>query len=333
LAFEHQIQVTDTLAYITGIDDDREYCLAIVSKEMGRNVRSFSNEVCVVSDVLNPLDELVLRNASVNSSGGVDLLWYFNANADLSELLINRSERGSAFNPVLDLSNQVFPTNPNLSMDQTALTSQTMYSYQLEAEDECGTETLSGTISTVLLQASSSIPGENNLEWSPFQASGRNFSEYQLCRIETDGSETLISTQTTGPLTYADVLPNPESGSVCYVIKTVHTNNGGDTLVSRSNIACIEQQIGLYIPNAFAPTGFNSVFAPQFVLAGNITNYRMQIFNRWGGKVFESDSPDHGWDGSQSGSLMNTGVYFYLITFQQPDGTIEKRTGTVNLIR
>ena len=334
LAFEHQVQVADTLAYITGIDDEREYCLAIVSKEMGRNVRSFSNVVCVVSDVLSPLDELELRNVSVNNSGGVDLVWYFNSNADLSELLINRREGGSAFNPILDLSNEVPAANQNLNMDQTASTSQSMYTYQLEAEDACGTETLSGSISTVLLRSSSNLPGENNLEWSPFRASSRNFSEYQLCRIETDGSETLISTHTTEALSYTDVLPDPESGAVCYVIKTIHTNSaGGDTLVARSNIACIEQQIGLYIPNAFAPTGFNSVFAPQFVLAGNITNFRMQIFNRWGGKVFESNTPDHGWNGSQNGSLLNTGVYFYLITFQQPDGTFDKRTGTVNLIR
>ena len=52
LTFEHQVQLTDTLAYITGIDDGREYCLAMFSKEIGRDVTSFSNTVCAISDVI-----------------------------------------------------------------------------------------------------------------------------------------------------------------------------------------------------------------------------------------------------------------------------------------
>ncbi len=334
LAFEHQVQPTDTLAFITGIDDDRQYCVAIVSKEMGRNVRSFSNKRCFTSDVINTLDELMLRHVYVNSSGEVVLDWYFDNNADLSTLLINRSEGGGPSSTVVDLSNEVLPSNHLQTTDQTALTSQTAYVYQLEAVDSCGTQTLSGTISTVLLQAGAGIPGENQLQWSAFQSTHRILTGYEICRFDSDGSETLITSLPAGMLTFTDVLPNPEAGAICYVVKAIHTSNlGNDTLKSTSNRACIEQQIGLFIPNAFVPGGANPVFLPQFALAGNISNYRMQIFNRWGGKVFESDQPDFGWDGMTDGNLLDTGVYFYLISFDQPDGKFEKRTGTVTLIR
>ncbi|TAK34483.1 MAG: gliding motility-associated C-terminal domain-containing protein, partial [Saprospiraceae bacterium] len=54
----------------------------------------------------------------------------------------------------------------------------------------------------------------------------------------------------------------------------------------------------LYIPNAFSPNadGINDEF--QAYPACEIYNFRMKIFNRWGGLVFQSDDPETGWDGN-----------------------------------
>jgi gliding motility-associated-like protein len=96
------------------------------------------------------------------------------------------------------------------------------------------------------------------------------------------------------------------------------------------------------IPNAFSPneggptggrgmSGFNDVFLP--IMEG-VKTYRMQIFDRWGTKVFETNDPDIGWDGyDRSGSLMSAGVYVYKIEVTLSNGSRDTRMGDVGLIR
>lgn len=97
------------------------------------------------------------------------------------------------------------------------------------------------------------------------------------------------------------------------------------------------------IPNAFTPDengpnggrssreGFNDVFLP--VMQG-VKVYKLQIFDRWGTKVFESNDPDIGWDGyDQAGELMSAGVYVYKIEVTLSSGAKDIRMGDVGLIR
>lgn len=334
LVFEHQVQLSDTLAYITGIDDNREYCIAIVSKENGRDVRSFSNTVCVFSDVITPVDRLEIRNVTVNMAGEIEILWDLNSDADISELYINRGLKNSSLALWEDLSSNLPSSDMVVSVDRAASTQDEVYYYQLETVDNCGTNTTSNEFYSLLLRANSSVPGENQLSWSPFDAQNRTLVGYQLCRIEADGTETSIYESSSGPLNYQDFVSPTDGLDLCYVIKATHMNSSNtDTLVARSNIACLKPQVGLYIPNAFVPAGQNSIFQVYPTVASSLQNFSMQIFNRWGGRVFESRDVNYGWDGNQDGKPLNPGVFFYLVSYDQPDGKSEKRTGTVHLIR
>jgi gliding motility-associated-like protein len=97
------------------------------------------------------------------------------------------------------------------------------------------------------------------------------------------------------------------------------------------------------IPNAFTPDengpnggraptgGFNDVFMP--IMRG-VEAYKMQIFDRWGTKVFETQDPEIGWDGyDRSGTLMKAGVYLYKIEVTLHNGVQDTRFGDVGLIR
>lgn len=67
----------------------------------------------------------------------------------------------------------------------------------------------------------------------------------------------------------------------------------------------IEVQNCLKIPNIFTPNGDG---INEYFEIGAINHYpeaKLQIFNRWGGLVFESN--DHEWDGRNS----TDGVYYY----------------------
>ncbi|MBT1707896.1 gliding motility-associated C-terminal domain-containing protein [Fulvivirgaceae bacterium PWU5] len=98
----------------------------------------------------------------------------------------------------------------------------------------------------------------------------------------------------------------------------------------------------IQIPNAFTPNesgptggqpsgeGINDVFRP---IVKGVRTYKMQIFNRWGTKVFETEDPEVGWDGyNAAGELMHAGVYVYKIEMTLSNGEHDTRMGDVGLI-
>lgn len=63
----------------------------------------------------------------------------------------------------------------------------------------------------------------------------------------------------------------------------------------------------------------------------------MQIFNRWGEKLFESSQIDDnselsGWDGTFENKIYPLGVYYYQV-FVESDDTTEMYKGSVTLLR
>ncbi len=69
-----------------------------------------------------------------------------------------------------------------------------------------------------------------------------------------------------------------------------------------------------YVPNVFTPNGDG--VNERFCIKGeNITASDMTIFNRWGGKVFETTDALAGWDGIEkhSGRPCSDGTYMYVI--------------------
>lgn len=66
----------------------------------------------------------------------------------------------------------------------------------------------------------------------------------------------------------------------------------------------------IYIPNAFTPDndGINDVFKVELTSWGT---YHLEIFDRWGTKVFESNDPNDVWTGGVTTHYVCDGVYHY----------------------
>jgi gliding motility-associated-like protein len=56
----------------------------------------------------------------------------------------------------------------------------------------------------------------------------------------------------------------------------------------------------------------------------------VRIFNRWGNLVFESTGYKEAWDGTNNGEKLPMGSYYYVIEYNDPQGTVVK--GTVSII-
>ncbi len=77
-------------------------------------------------------------------------------------------------------------------------------------------------------------------------------------------------------------------------------------------LVSIKESFQMYVPTSFTPgsDGINDGYRPVFSNESLLESYQMEIFNRWGEKVFQTDDPQRGWDGS----MMNTGYFV-------PDGS------------
>jgi len=76
---------------------------------------------------------------------------------------------------------------------------------------------------------------------------------------------------------------------------------------------------GIEIPNVFTPNGdgFNDVFD---IHSSGLTDFHLQIFNRWGVLMFESESPFVKWDGKTlSGVDASDGTYYYVLVAKSND--------------
>ena len=86
------------------------------------------------------------------------------------------------------------------------------------------------------------------------------------------------------------------------------------------------------IPELISPNGdgVNDVF--RVYNSGNLTDYTLRIFNRWGQVVFDSTNPDEAWDGTIDDEPQNTDTYLYVTKFRLNSVLVEE-DGQFILIR
>ncbi len=88
------------------------------------------------------------------------------------------------------------------------------------------------------------------------------------------------------------------------------------------------------IPSAFSPNGdgLNDIFIPVIGTdCPPLSDYVMNIYNRWGQRVFHSRQPGKGWDGYYNGELSTMGAYMYEVQYTI-FGTRFKRKGDITLL-
>lgn len=90
---------------------------------------------------------------------------------------------------------------------------------------------------------------------------------------------------------------------------------------------------GIYFPNAFTPNmdGKNDQFKP--VVSGDVKNYHLSVYNRFGMLVFESYDYRKGWDGLVQGQNQNPGNFVWTCTYSVDDQISKTEKGSVLLVR
>ena len=88
----------------------------------------------------------------------------------------------------------------------------------------------------------------------------------------------------------------------------------------------------LFVPNTFTPNGdgVNDGFGAW---GKDISRFKMQIFNRWGEKIYETPDLAGRWDGTYSGKESPIDTYVWRIDMEERSGKRHTLYGHVNLVR
>lgn len=155
------------------------------------------------------------------------------------------------------------------------------------------------------------------------------------------------------PNTVSSIIWQPEEGIICepdclspYILPTQTTtysltlSTAAGCMVSDSLTITVVEVRQVYIPTAFSPNddGRNDIFT-IFANTPNVEQITsLQIFNRWGGLVFENkDFPPNdisiGWDGKWKTERLGSDVFTYFAVVRFLDGREISYTGDIQLVR
>lgn len=142
--------------------------------------------------------------------------------------------------------------------------------------------------------------------------------------LSYDWSSTTGVTGNTESLTFAPVV------SGIYSVTVVDWNYCVTSAEVQVNVvpACM----GLQIPNAFSPNGDGINDMLDFYMMGLDEFRTLAVYNRWGEKVFETNSLNLKWDGTIDGTPAPIGSYVYKATVFC-DGVETMKAGSLTLLR
>jgi len=336
---------TQTYSFLNFDNGDSLQIYVLAVSATDTNIKASSQYLRFTAIVTKPPAFIYITNLTVDTSNNqVDLTWVVDNLAKVLLYQVYNSEDTPNYITVPDANNGVEQVAVPVArfasyIDSTVQPQYYEYFYHVQVDDSCQSNNIVSPPGDIIsLQGTLSDYYQITLNWNQFALYGATVLRYDLYRDVGTG---MVFDKSFNPNTVACIdsvfqfvgLP----GQFCYVIKATYVislplANFYDTLTSFSNIACVDHRPIIYIPNAFVWNGVNNVFKPRIIF-GDPAGYDMTIWDRYGGKIFESHDVNVGWDGTDGGHPVDQGGYAYIIQFTALDGTPVSRDGIVLFIK
>jgi gliding motility-associated-like protein len=110
---------------------------------------------------------------------------------------------------------------------------------------------------------------------------------------------------------------NSISASVPGTVSLQASNHCGETLYREAEIALADAEgdpLRIYVPNVFAPESGNPDNHQFRAFLGSnfqLLEYRLEVYDRWGNMLFETEALEQGWTGIFREKEMSPGVYVW----------------------
>lgn len=331
----------DSLSFtVPDIIDMKEYCFLVRAMHSDGNRASASQVLCLKPDIAQGILYNNIYKVSVMLDGTVEVYWEWNTDAQVEEGHV-QSTQVSTGGEV-----QRFPFN-NLGniMDNGMITDDInkagagAISYEVITTDVCDSVFKSKDVSSLYLNVQTMPDFNIGMNWTAFTVEKASSIRYFIERIVNNAVVETI------PLTGSDSLSsykypyepnNLEIYSSCYRLGVHYTytyeDGSREQLTMYSNLACPAFEIKVQVPNAMVYHGVNDRFQPLFLTPNLIDEYTLEVYSRYGQKVFSTHDINMGWNGTMNGQAMPQGVYIYKIIARKRDKK-KMLQGTFMLLR
>ena len=215
-----------------------------------------------------------------------------------------------------------------------AMVNESNYLYEIRAIDHCDIEYTDALPGSSILLTAAYINGTSILEWTAYRQWQNGVSEYVI-EILANGVYREVARVSGNDTRYEDHESHKDvTGAYIYRIKAL--SSGNTNVNSISNTARVVGPSSVWIPNAFTPNkdNLNETFKPSMQFVQQITDggkyiYELNIYNRWGEKLFSTSDQYEGWNGQYLGKKAPVGSYLYTVRVFGLDKDLYNLSGQV----
>jgi gliding motility-associated-like protein len=135
---------------------------------------------------------------------------------------------------------------------------------------------------------------------------------------------------TTVPIQTTQTATKLRTGYYGVVVTDANGCSAVDSVFIEPGPCCDE----VFVPNAFSPNGDGKNDIWRIVTAAGFDLIQLDLYDRWGNKVWGTVDPLQGWDGTLRGKDMDMETYFYIFRYHcHADGNDYMKKGDVILVR
>ena len=213
--------------------------------------------------------------------------------------------------------------NPKAKPEATTL-------YIVEVKDNAGCSDTAHVVVKVLnkTELKAGISGTEHLCRSFDSASFKNTSTPNATKWNWDFDNGQTSSTAEPPVQYYSIAGNENN----YIVRLAVADTSGcaDTAF---HVVKVEDNCYIAVPSAFTPNadGLNDYLYP--LNAYKATNLVFLVYNRAGRLVFQTTDWTRKWDGTVNGVQQATGIYVWMLTYNDANGKKVSMRGTTLLMR
>lgn len=319
----------ESLHYLdTAVSCFEGFSYRIEAQSDAKQYSSWSNVDEAIADHQAPDGALHLVRATVIDDSVVQVSWETAYVRYADRLVLERLHQ----NEWEIIWQQPYSDTATTFLDAETLVDRYHYRYRAQVTDSCGTRLAPGRAGQSILLQAKRQRNTNHLRWTAYEEWEWGVMYYEVLLFdETTQSWQPVGRTNADARTFEDSESELPQEQYCYMVRAIEMN-GNDT-ISYSNEICLAIDPRSFPPTAFSPNGdgYNDFFLIPTTATGA---YKLEIFNRWGNKIFESSKPNEGWDGTYKGSAVPEGVYVWKSYITKPgSSSADEQVGTVTLIR
>ena len=324
---------------------DTVYCYEIQAIRSNDSI-AYSNGVCVQARVIKAPILTYIRKVSVDTATSlITVSFISDTAASSSRYELQRGTSTSDFQRITSVdvsqSTVVGPFHAFDYTDMEAKSGDRSYVYRVVAYDLCDQAfDTSQVAASIFLQGVPAIDFTNELKWNDYNSWLGGLETYTINRFIPAVDLSYVPLNTTGfgsPVFNDDITDfTDNNGNYLYFIEALegNTNPVGLKDTVHSNVITVIQQPRIFFPNAFLPLGVNREFRGKGVFIEEGKGFNMQVYSRWGEKLFESTDFTLGWDGrTANDEFVMPGVYVYVVNFLGKNNKTYSQKGTLTILR